>query len=187
MQITALLVDGRPEEIDGSTAVRRLLDRFDRVDRRDTEPTSTAEHDIESGEPLPGVPEEGQEVVLGLLARNPAATQFVRFLAETTGWAGVRVHGIKHHGGRGSGGLDYTRYLRLRRQGQPFGGFVYAYPASGDAHLRLRFASDDELHALAPTARRVKGHREYGVRLGITDDDTLGQALFLAQRAYDGT
>ena len=137
---------------------------------------------------VPGLAAEGQEVVRGLLDRNPAGELFVRFLAEATTWPSVKVHGIKPKGHTAGTPLDYSRYLRLRKQGSQFGGFACAYPANGYIHLRLNFSSEVERNAVAPDANLTpQGHREYGVEIYIRDESTLKQAVELAQRAYDLT
>lgn len=185
------------EEIESSPVVAELIDRLTRrqqpaaaaplLDEDDDDDSASGDGGA-SIEAVPGVAAEGQPVVLGLLAHNPAAELFVRFLAETTAWTAVRVHGVKPKGTRSGAPLDYSRYLRLRKQGSQYGGFAYVQPIDGTVLLRLNMASDAELAALAPAARRLHaGHREYRVNIRIEDETTLQQALTLARRAYDLT
>jgi hypothetical protein len=140
------------------------------------------------GENLPGVPEEGQRTVQAQLANNPAAEYFRRFLAETAAWSNVVVHGIKPKGTQSGAPIDFTRYLRIRRHGSRFGGFVYTYPVDGHVNFRLAFESDEELHGIAPDAwRSTKGHHQYRTSIRILDEETLRQALELAKMAYKRT
>lgn len=147
-----------------------------------------ATRDSVKGEDLPGVPEEGQRTVQAQLANNPAAAHFRRFLAETSAWPNVVVHGIKPKGTQSGAPIDFTRYLRIRRHGSRFGGFVYTYPIDGHVNFRLAFETDEELHSIAPDAwRSTKGHHQYRTSIRILDEETLRQALELAGIAYKRT
>ncbi|MDQ3592534.1 MAG: hypothetical protein M3386_06505, partial [Actinomycetota bacterium] len=158
------------------------------VDADDAAAEQAAETPAETPDAVPGVAAEGQATVRGLLDRNRAGDHFVRFLAETSGWPHVKVHGIKPTGHVTGTPLDYSRYLRVRKQGSQYGGFAYAFPENGNVSFRLNFATDDDKNAVAPDAELTpKGHREYGVKITITDDSTLKQALDLARQAYDRT
>lgn len=76
----------------------------------------------------------------------------------------------------------------MRKFGSQYGAFAYTYPVDGLVHLRLNFASEAELKAVAPGAWLTpKGHRAYGVAIRIVDDATLKEALELARLAYDAT
>jgi hypothetical protein len=209
MKIRSFEIEATREELDSSSILAELLARLTSpAGTGDTKPGTVSAKDIEADDAaaqqaaaeaaetpapsmpdaVPGVPTEGQEVVRGLLDRNPTGDLFVRFLAEATTWPSVLVHGIKPKGHTAGTPLDYSRYLRLRKQGSQFGGFAYAYPANGYIHLRLNFASEDEKNAAAPNATLTpQGHREYGVEIYIRDESTLRQAIELAQRAYDRT
>jgi hypothetical protein len=126
--------------------------------------------------------------VLGLLNKNPAGDHFVQFLAATTSWPHVKVHGIKPKAHVTGTPLDYSRYLRVRKQGSQYGGFAYGHPATGYVLVRLNFVTDDDKNSVAPDALLTpQGHREYGVAITITDDSTLKQAIELARMAYDRT
>ncbi|WOP07025.1 hypothetical protein R2B67_35875 [Streptomyces cyaneofuscatus] len=138
--------------------------------------------------PLPGVPDEGQEAVRALLRRSPAPDLFVRFLAEATRWENVQVHGIKRQNAKPGAPLDYSRYLRLRRQGSQFGGFAYVYAEHSSINLRLHHTRE-QLDAIGATQARTldTGHRAYRVSIDLTDEASLTQALHLATLAYDAT
>ncbi|MFE1545744.1 hypothetical protein ACFW61_35525, partial [Streptomyces microflavus] len=143
---------------------------------------------VSAASPLPGVPDEGQEAVRALLRRNPAPDLFVRFLAEATRWDNVQVHGIKRQNAKPGAPLDYSRYLRLRRQGSQFGGFAYVYAEHSSINLRLHHTRD-QLDAIGATRARTRntGHRAYRVSIDLTDETSLTQALHLATLAYDAT
>jgi hypothetical protein len=200
MEISVIKFVGTVEELDSSALVAEAI-----AGRRgDAEATDLADvinadegddADFEAGtvpdspDAIPGVPEEGQPVVRRLLNSNPAAEYFMKYLETITAWPSVGpVHGIKRKGGKKGDPLDYTRYLRARKQGSHFGGFTYAAPIDGKADIRLVFGSDEELAAIAPAAERKHGgHREYRVMIKIVDQDTLDQAIKLARMAYDRT
>lgn len=197
MKIRHFEIEATVEEIESSALIARLfaavVGRSSLSDEFEDELESTESEDGGSengvrGEVVPGVPEEGQLTVKAQLANNPAAERFRRFLAETSNWSNVVVHGIKPKGSQSGAPIDFTRYLRLRRHGSRFGGFVYTYPIDGHVNFRLAFESDEELHDVAPGAwRSTKGHHQYRTSIRIIDDSTLNQALELARRAYKGT
>ncbi|MFJ5658695.1 hypothetical protein ACIQD5_35860, partial [Streptomyces microflavus] len=147
-----------------------------------------AGHSASAASPLPGVPDEGQEAVRALLRRSPAPDLFVRFLAEATRWENVQVHGIKRQNAQPGAPLDYSGYLRLRRQGSQFGGFAYVYAEHSSINLRLHHTRD-QLDAIGATRARTRntGHRAYRVSIDLTDESSLTQALRLAALAYDAT
>ncbi len=113
MKVTVFQFEGTPEELDASQVLKELADQH-------RGPVSVATN----GGPdqgtlparIPGVADEGQETVRQLLGRSPAPGLFVRFLNETTRWDKVGVHGIKRKNALPDTPLDYSRYLRLRRQ-----------------------------------------------------------------------
>jgi hypothetical protein len=210
MKINIVAIEATPEEIDSSTVLADALARITGqapADRGDDPHTVSAEDveaddaaadlaDAEAAETpapttpaaVPGVAGEGQAVVRGLLDHNPAGELFVQFLAETTSWPNVKAIGIKRKGHVPGTALDYSRYLRLRKQRSHFGGFAYVYAVDGLVNLRLTFASDAELAEIAPDAWLLeKGHREYRVSIRVTDESTLKQAVDLARMAYDRT
>ena len=206
MKIRSVEIEATLDEVDASTVLSQLVARLagepavgdtDTVtvedgdaDKAVAEQTAAeaAETPAESPNAVPGVATEGQSTVRGLLGKNRAGDHFVRFLAETIGWPHVNVHGIKPKGHVTGTPLDYSRYLRVRKQGSQYGGFAYAYPVDGWVSLRLNFATEDDKNAVAPDAKLTpKGHREYGVGITITDDSTLKQAIELAHMAYDRT
>lgn len=214
MKITLIELDGDVNEIDSSTVVSELLAR--RFKTPDTDPDTHAdpavpadvvqaddaaagaaaqEAEAETADTwdyspnvVPGVAAEGQDTVRRLLDGNPAGDLFVRFLAETTSWPSVRVHGIKRRGAQAGEALDYSRYLRLRKHGSQYGGFAYVYAVSGEVNPRRAYDTDEDLAELAPDAWRLEtGHREYRVAIRIEDESTLQQALDLARDAYHAT
>jgi hypothetical protein len=146
----------------------------------------------ESGEEVPdrvpGVADEGQATLRGLLRRSPAPGLFVRFMAETTTWENVVVHGIKRKGAEAGEPLDYGSYLRLRRQGSQFGGFAYVYAQYSSVNLRLNLGKE-ALQELRTSAARIltTGHPAYRVSVDLTDDKGLEDALKLAKLAYNAT
>lgn len=202
MMVTVFEFEGTPEELGESPVLSNL---FDRLSQRAVQATSVdIDSDADDAETayaeaaaapapdgpdtIPGVPLDGQAEVKTQLAKNSADNLFRKFLAETSSWSSVKVFGIKPRRSPVGAQLDYTRYLRVRKVGSQLGAFAYATPSSGLIELRLNFATDDELHALAPEARRTfKGHREYRVVIEIVDRSTLEQALKLARLAYDRT
>jgi hypothetical protein len=211
MKIQIVNYEGTPEELDRSRVLQELLGQDDSttdVDSTETVPvpvedveaddaaadlaaaeeaTATAASTSTASE-VPGVAQEGQETVRGLLAKNPAGHLFERFLAETTTWPNAKVFGVKPKSHLPGTPLDYHRYLRLRKWGSSFGGFAYVYAVDGTVNLRLAYDTDEELNAIAPNACRLHaGHREYRVNIKITDEETLKQAIELARRAYDLT
>lgn len=184
MKLTVFQFEGTPEELDASQVLRELADQH-------SGPTSLAVRGGRAaGLParIPGVADEGQETVRQLLSRSPASDLFVRFLAETTSWENVGVYGIKRKNAPADAPLDYTRYLRLRRQGSQFGGFAYAYAEHSTINLRLNHSKQQLDDLGIGTARTLTtGHREYRVSVDLKDEASLSDALKLAKIAYDAT
>ncbi|MFJ9528083.1 hypothetical protein [Streptomyces cyaneofuscatus] len=151
-------------------------------------PGVLASRSVSAASPLPGVPDEGQEAVRALLQRSPAPDLFVRFLAEATRWENVQVHGIKRQNAKPGAPLDYSGYLRLRRQGSQFGGFAYVYAEHSSINLRLHHTRE-QLDAIGATQARTRitGHRGYRVSIDLTDETSLTQAIHLAELAYTAT
>jgi hypothetical protein len=206
MKISIIEFEGSTEELDSSAIVAEALagrrgaatredltdviDVIDDDDDDDADDTDFGASAVpDSPDAIPGVPAAGQPVVRRLLSSNPAAEYFIKFLATVTSWPSVgQVHGIKRRGAKPGDPLDYTRYLRARKQGSSFGGFTYAEAIDGKADMRLVYNTDEELAAIAPAARRLHvGHRQYRVSINIVDQDTLDQAIKLARLAYDWT
>lgn len=200
MRINIVEIDGSVDEVDSSKAVAELLARVKSASvgqagrlvhvaevERSGPPAADSVRTAETGT-LPGVPAEGQAAVRRLLERNAAQGLLVKFLAVTAAWPSVKVHGVKSKGALAGEPLDYTRYLRLRKQRSRFGGFAYVWPSDGTVNMRLRYDTDADLATVAPDARRLdSGHPEYRVSIRIVDEHRLKQALDLAQRAYDAT
>ena len=195
MKLTYVCFEGTPQELDASEVVRELFrqqsgtaDTVCRTPRVVADPDSDDEFDfgwLVEGD-VPGVAEEGQSTVKAQLAFNPAAQQFLDFMMEATSWESVGVHGIKRKTWQEGDPLDYTGYLRLRRKGSQYGGFVYAFPSTGVINFRLQHS--DEIAELAPDAYPLtKGNHQYRVNIQVHDENTLKQALALAERAYDAT
>ncbi|MFJ9714663.1 hypothetical protein ACIRPQ_01740 [Streptomyces sp. NPDC101213] len=195
MKLTYVCFEGTPQELDASEVVRELVrqqpgavETGRRTPRVVVDPGSDDEFDsgwLVEGD-VPGVAEEGQSAVKAQLAFNPAAQQFLDFMTEATSWESVGVHGIKRQTWQEGDPLDYTGYLRLRRKGSQYGGFVYAFASTGVINFRLHHS--DEIAALAPDAYPLtKGHHRYRVNIQIHDESTLKQALALAELAYDAT
>lgn len=210
MKINVISIEATPEEVDASTVLSKAFARLtgqpatdvrdhpqtvpaEDVDADDAAADRAAAEAAETPAPatpdaIPGVASEGQTTVHRLLEKNPASELFVEFVAETSSWPHVGVHGIKPKGHLPGTALDYSRYLRLRKHGSHFGGFAYAYAVDGLINLRLAFESDEELREIAPDAVRLhKGHREYRVNIRVSDESKLKQALELARMAYDAT
>ncbi|UOB08703.1 hypothetical protein MQE23_06360 [Streptomyces sp. HP-A2021] len=195
MKLTYLRFEGTPEELDASEVVRELVQQLPgTVDTARPTPRVVADPDSDDvvdfgwqveGD-VPGVADEGQETVKAQLAFNPAAQQFIDFMAEAGSWESVGVHGIKRKTWQEGDPLDYSGYLRLRRKGSQFGGFAYAFASTGVVNFRLLHS--DEIAELAPDAYPLAtGHRRYRVNIQIRDENTLKQALALAELAYDAT
>ncbi|MFF0202725.1 hypothetical protein [Streptomyces sp. NPDC005017] len=195
MKLTYFRFEGTPQELDASEAVRELVrQQSGTVDTTRRPPTVVADPDSDDfvdfgwlveGD-VPGVPEEGQETVKAQLAFNPAAQQFVDFLAEAASWESVGAHGIKRKTWREGDPLDYSGYLRLRRKGSQYGGFAYSFASTGVINFRLQHS--DEITQLAPDAYPLtKGNYQYRVNIQIRDESTLKQALALAKLAYEAT
>jgi hypothetical protein len=184
MKLTVFQFEGTPEELDASQVVRKLADQH----RGRTPVVAQREPDVVLPARIPGVADEGQETVRQLLSRSPASDLFVRFLEETTSWENVGVYGIKRKSAPADAPLDYTRYLRLRRQGSQFGGFAYAYAEHSAINLRLNYSKQQLDELGIRTARTLTtGHREYRVSVDLKDEASLADALQLAKLAYDAT
>ena len=188
MKLTVFQFEGTAEELDASQALRELTqsNRGTTTVVLQSGPTSSAIPSAMSR--VPGVADEGQETVRALLGRSPAPELFVRFLTEATGWENVGVHGIKRKDAQPGAPLDYSRYLRLRRQGSLLGGFAYVYAERSSINLRLNYTRE-ELDEIGATQARilVTGHRAYRVSVDLTDETSLTQALQLADLAYNAT
>ncbi|MFF0299812.1 hypothetical protein ACFYTV_03925 [Streptomyces sp. NPDC004562] len=195
MKLVYVCVEGTPQELDSSEVIRQLVQRqpgpvdiASPAPRVVVDPVSDEEFDggwLVEGD-VPGVAEEGQSAVKAQLAFNPAVQQFLDFMTEATSWEGVGVHGIKRKTWQEGDPLDYTGYLRLRRRGSQYGGFVYAFPSTGLINSRLQYS--DEIGRLAPNAYPLtKGNYQYRVNIQIHDESTLKQALTLAELAYSAT
>lgn len=185
MKVTVFQFEGTPEELDASQVLKELADQH-------RGPVSAAPQDRPDNGILPtripGVADEGQETVRQLLGRSPAPGLFVRFLEKTTQWDNVGVYGIKRKNALPDAPLDYSRYLRLRRQGSQYGGFAYVYAEYSTINLRLNH-SQQQLDELGITSARTltTGHREYRVSVDLTDETSLTDALQLAELAYNAT
>lgn len=188
MKLTVFQFEGTAEELDSSQTLRDLTrpgSGTTTVIRQSTE-TGGAARSLPAR--IPGVADEGQEAVRALLRRGPAPELFIRFLAAATEWDNVGAHGIKRKGAQPGDPLDYSSYLRLRRQGSQLGGFAYVYAQYGTVNLRLNHTRDQLNELGAPRARTLTtGHREYRVSVDITDEETLTTALELAEIAYNAT
>ncbi|MFF8593718.1 hypothetical protein ACF061_20175 [Streptomyces sp. NPDC015220] len=195
MKVTYFCFEGTPEELDASELVHKLVHQQSATaDAARQSPVAAADlhNDDEAdfarlieGE-VPGVAEEGQDTVKAQLAFNPAAQQFIKFMTVAGSWESVGVHGIKRQTSQEGDPLDYTGYLRLRRKGSQYGGFAYAFPSTGLINLRLQHS--DEIAKLASDAYALTtGHRQYRMSIQIRDEETLRQALALAELAYSAT
>ncbi|MEW2255891.1 hypothetical protein [Streptomyces sp. NPDC047869] len=195
MKLTYFCFEGTPEELDASELVHKLVHQQSAPAHAARQAPTVAAHPDNDEEvdfrwliegDVPGVAEEGQETVKAQLAFNPAAQQFIHFLAEAGSWKSVGVHGIKRKTWREGDSLDYSGYLRLRRKGSQYGGFAYAFASTGVINFRLRHS--DEIKELAPDAYALTtGHRQYRVSIQVRDEETLRQALALAELAYSAT
>ncbi|WP_179894605.1 hypothetical protein [Streptomyces sp. f150] len=195
MKLIYFSFEGTPQELDASEVLRELVQQQSgTVDTPRRTPRVVADSDSDDAVDfgwrvegdIPGLADEGQGTVKAQLAFNPAAQQFIDFIAETSSWESVGVHGIKRKTWQEGDPLDYSGYLRLRRKGSQFGGFAYAFASTGVINFRLQHS--DEIAELAPDAHRLTtGHRRYRVGMQIRDERTLKQALALAERAYDAT
>ncbi|WP_367323599.1 hypothetical protein [Streptomyces sp. HUAS ZL42] len=195
MKLTYVCFEGTPEELDASATVRGILPSGSGtaedvpgtvliVAHPDSDEDADFGWHVE-GE-VPGVAAEGQGTVKTQLAFNPAAQQFVDFLAKAVSWDNVGVHGIKRKAWQVGEPLDYSGYLRLRRKGSQYGGFAYAFASTGLINFRLRHS--DAIEKLAPQAYPLTaGNPNYRVSILVRNDETLKQALALAKLAYDAT
>ncbi|MFJ3336872.1 hypothetical protein [Streptomyces sp. NPDC086766] len=195
MKLTYFCFEGTPEELDASELVHKLVHQQSAtVDAPRQTPEVAADPDNDGevdfgglieGE-VPGVAAEGQDAVKAQLAFNPAAQQFIDFMAVAGSWESVGVHGIKRQTSQEGDPLDYTGYLRLRRKGSQYGGFAYVFPSTGLINFRLKHG--DEIAELASDAYALTtGHHQYRVSIQIRDEETLRQALALAELAYSAT
>ncbi|MEW2071394.1 hypothetical protein [Streptomyces sp. NPDC007346] len=192
--IDAVLARASQVNDENNTTLNRLTSELDEPaagvvqDNPPDNPAVLAGRSVSAASSLPGVPDEGQEAVRALLRRSPAPDLFVRFLAEATRWENVQVHGIKRQNAKPGAPLDYSGYLRLRRQGSQFGGFAYVYAERSSINLRLHHTRE-QLDAIGATQARtlVTGHRAYRVSIDLTDEASLAQAIHLAFLAYDAT
>ncbi|MFD3566015.1 hypothetical protein [Streptomyces sp. NPDC058667] len=188
MRVTVFQFEGTPEELDTCQALRELT--------QSQEGSASVVHNSSPADPagkslpslIPGVPDEGQDTVRALLRHSPAPELFVRFLAVTAGWENVFVYGIKRKEAPAGAPLDYSRYLRLRKQGSQKGGFAYVYPERNSINLRLNHTAR-QLEELGTTAARTltTGYPEYRVSVDLTDERSLNDALRLAELAYNAT
>ncbi|MFF4340810.1 hypothetical protein ACFY00_12850 [Kitasatospora sp. NPDC001540] len=181
--------EGTPEELDASDLARKLLSTIGGTAGGGVDATPSARK-WRLGDPVPGVEEEGQAELTGLLAQNPAAALFVEFLAEACSWENVRAYGVKRQHLKPGEPLDYSDYLRLRKVGSQLGGFAYVRADLGRVNVRLSYGGPEEhlLKEAAPRAYAVHtGHRAYRVSINIEDDESLRQAIALARLAYDRT
>ena len=204
MKFTWIELEGTPDELKQFRVTGALFDRLSdravRVPDSDFDPDADdaaaemadaeASADAAPSGPgtIPGVPADGQAAVRAQLDENRASDLFEQFLAETSSWPSVKVVGIKIRRSPAGAPLDYTRYLRVRKEGSQLGAFAYVTPSLGLIEPRLHYDTDAELSAIAPLARRhSKGHSEYRVVISIVDQETLEQAIALARLAYDRT
>ncbi|GGP93962.1 hypothetical protein [Streptomyces melanogenes] len=102
-------------------------------------------------------------------------------------WLKVGVHGIKRKNAAAGEPLDYSHYLRLRKQGSLYGGFAYVYAERSSINLRLSY-TEEELQAMGISSARVlsTGPHAYRISVDLTDQ-SLDEALRLARIAYDAT
>jgi hypothetical protein len=185
MKVTVFQFEGTPEELDASLVLKELTNHHRGA------VSVVPDGGRDSGTlpaRIPGVADEGQETVRQLLLRSPAPGLFIRFLDETTRWDNVGVYGIKRKNALPGAPLDYSRYLRLRRQGSQFGGFAYVYAEHSTINLRLNY-SQQQLDELGIKSARTltTGHQEYRVSVDLTDETSLADALQLAELAYNAT
>lgn len=188
MKLTVFQFEGTAEELDASQALRELTQPNRGTTTVVQQSGQTATDTLSTASRIPGVADEGQETVRALLRRSPAPELFVRFLAEATRWENVGVHGIKRKDAQPGAPLDYSRYLRLRRQGSQLGGFAYVFAEHSRINLRLDHTREQLNELGAVQARTLfTGHRAYRVSVDLTDEASLVQALQLANRAYNAT
>ncbi|WP_030759277.1 MULTISPECIES: hypothetical protein [unclassified Streptomyces] len=185
MKLTVFQFEGTAAELDASETLRALTEGS-----RGTAVAVGVGRDGGDGGAgrVPGVAEEGQETVRRLLERSPAPELFTAFLQEATQWPNVGVHGIRRKNAAEVEVLDYSRYLRLRKQGSQFGGFAYVYAERSSINLRLSMTQGELAGAGIGSARVLTtGHREYRVSVDLKDRAGLDDALRLARMAYDAT
>lgn len=181
MKLTVYQFEGTPQELDASEVLRALAGQ-------QSAGAATSALGRETLEGVPGVADEGQETVRGLVRRGPAPDLFIGFLAEATQWPSVGVYGIKRKSHQPGEALDYSRYLRLRKQGSQLGGFAYVYADRSSINLRLSY-TERELADMGVRSARVlsTGPLEYRVSVDLTDQRSLDEALRLSRIAYDAT
>jgi len=190
MKIRVLEVEGTAEEIASSDVAQRLLQNLPPTIHVETEDDSDDEDTTQvAGTPrrrVPGVPPEGQRAVKNSLKDCGNPENFMRFLEEVLSWGDVDLHGVKPKGSRAGEPVEYTRYLRLKKQGSRLGAICYVHPYNGGVHLRLAFDSEEALHEAAPTASVYRsGSEAYQVWAETGTDEELKDALELARRAYE--
>src|SRR3954447_4626869 len=132
MKFTWIELEGTPDELKqlpvGNALFDRLSDRAARVPDSDFDPDADdaaaemADAEASAG-PAPsgpgtiaGVAADGQAAVRAQLDENPASDLFEQFLAETSSWPSVKVVGVKIRRSPVGAPLDFTRYLRIRKE-----------------------------------------------------------------------
>ncbi|MEV8457569.1 hypothetical protein AB0467_33615 [Streptomyces sp. NPDC052095] len=186
--MTVFQFAGTPEELDASQALRELTQPQEGSTSvvRTSRLADPADESLPSL--VPGVPAEGQDTVQALLQHSPAPELFVRFLAVAAGWDRVFVHGIKRKDAPAGAPLDYSRYLRMRKQGSQKGGFAYVYPERSSINLRLNHTAQQLEELSITTARTLAtGYPEYRVSVDLSEEQSLNDALQLAELAYSAT
>jgi hypothetical protein len=120
------------------------------------------------------VPADIREFVNAKASRH-GADLFLRFLGEVIGKGAV----LPKLGGthRADGGAEY---IRLNGIPQRKGAFVYVNPRNGNLDFRLRVSDTPDMK-LAVT----RNNAEYQVRLHLSSEAALADALVLAQLARD--
>lgn len=188
MKLTVFRFEGTPEELDASQTLRELTRSNNAMAAVVQLPGPTRPPSPASTPRVPGVAEEGQDAVRALLRRSPAPELFVRFMGEASQWENVGVHGIKLKRTQPGDPLDYSRYLRLRKQGSQLGGFAYVYAQYSTINLRLSYGQE-QLDSMGMVRARIltTGHREYRMSVDLTDEVSLSEALRLAELAYNAT
>ncbi|GAB2592256.1 hypothetical protein [Microlunatus antarcticus] len=130
---------------------------------------------------VPGVPDEGQEVVQQQLASNPAGAVVRSFLEELTTKQGVALHGVRRRDAAPGSLDDYTGYLRLTRAARTIG---YLYASTGRLNPKVSGPTLETLSSLAPDARQVGSSNEaYRAVITVNDPRSREQAIALLRRA----
>lgn len=101
-----------------------------------------------------------------------------QFFEAVTGWGDVSVVPSWR-----AGDPKRVSYLRVHRHPRTRGAFVYVFP--GRLRLNFRLGSDAARGLTHAVAREVKVDNAYQVSLMLVDDETLGEALRLAELAYE--